>query len=131
MAMSAYYAKSQFYLYLIPLNAVLEGKGFSATGEDPSDSKLLAEQSTKAKAWIEDLVCVRETDFKRFIIHFKEEQTKGHLSGIQLNSSALDAGEHIFAIHSQMMQTRNTFNCPGPKPEWTSRSLSRVKRKFK
>ena len=74
MTMTAYFFKCQFYNSLIPLSAVLEGKGFPATGEEPSDAQSLQEQSELAKRWIQDLVCVREADFRRFLVAYSVEQ---------------------------------------------------------
>ncbi len=92
MAMEAYYFKEQFYNYLIPLSAVLEGKGFEATGESASDADKLQEQSRNAKLWIQDLVCVRETDFKRFLVAFNFEQKQLGSENRHLIASPTDPG---------------------------------------
>lgn len=91
--MTAYFFKCQFYNSLIPLSAVLEGKGFPATGEDPSDANRLQDQSKLAKQWIQDLVCVREADFRRFLVAYNEEKKHNAAAHDHLLPAPANPGE--------------------------------------
>ena len=87
MTMSVYFFKCQFYNSLIPLSIILEGKGYSTPGEE-SQAIDPAVRGKKSKDWIQELVCVKEADFKRFLKAYNEllsheASADGHLYATQ------------------------------------------------